>query len=166
MRIVCLQEIGTYSNQLKLKMGYLMKEYSGMSQNMWLGKTAGLHKELIWQLDIWSWYYSVLLWTQGAFAPFSSFCSPPISASASTRQAMVSLSPVDITLQIKCSSTKTQLWYPYLKLFSEWYCLGMPYGLFSLVSQAFGVGEERVTWYRLGKIAFLRSSHLRRVRAQ
>lgn len=41
MWTVCLQKVGTYLNQLKLKMGCLMKEQSHMSWNMKLGEELG-----------------------------------------------------------------------------------------------------------------------------
>ena len=144
-----------------------MTEYKGMSQDMWPWRIAGSTRN---SADIWTlrnWYRSVLLWFWGSFAPFSSFCSPAFSASVCTRQKMVMLSPVDMTLQIKCPTPQTLSWYPYCKLSISNH-LGMAFDLCSLVSQThsvlpFGAREERVTWYhKLGKIGFLGGS----VRAQ
>lgn len=104
----------------------------------------------------------MLLWSHGTFALFSSFCSPAFYASLYTRQKMVILSPMDMTLQIKYPNPKTQSWYSCFKLSPKSDCLGFAYGLFSLVSQAYSwssyleLERKGSDTNRLWKIAFLR----------
>lgn len=106
---------------------------------------------------------TVLLWSRGTFAPFSSFCSPACPASLCIRQKRVMLSSMDITLRMQFPSLKTQCWYPCFKLTLKSDCVGLAYGLISLVSQAnswssYSELERKgsLDTNRLWKIAFIR----------
>lgn len=73
------------------------------------------------------------------------------------------LSSMDITLRMQFPSLKTQCWYPCFKLTLKSDCVGLAYGLISLVSQAnswssYSELERKgsLDTNRLWKIAFIR----------